>query len=109
MSYSFVRLYLSKCDVCVLNLIWINSKRFLIILYVFGSDSYHSFVFLFSAYFVFHCLNMFCVEKQVLEFFAIQLATRPVAKPQSRVHPEALATHSWLARDSLATRENFRD
>ena len=41
MSYSFVRLYLSKCDVCVLNLIWINPKRFLIILYVFGSDFYH--------------------------------------------------------------------
>jgi len=33
---------LSKCDVCVLNLIWINPKRFLIILYVFGSDFYHS-------------------------------------------------------------------
>ena len=23
---------------------------------------------MFSAYFVFHCLNMFCFEKQVLEF-----------------------------------------
>ena len=54
---------------------------------------------MFSAYFVFHCLNMFCVEKQVLEFFAIQLATR-----QSRVHLEAfgdsLAAYSWLTRDS---------
>ena len=27
---------------------------------------------MFSAYFVFHCLNMFCVEKQVLEFLATQ-------------------------------------
>ena len=42
MSYSFVRLYLSKCDVCVLNHIWINPKSFLIILYVFGSGFYHS-------------------------------------------------------------------
>ena len=29
-----------------------------------------TFVFMFSAYFVFHCLNMFYVEKQVLEFLA---------------------------------------
>ena len=64
---------------------------------------------MFSAYFVFHYLNMFCAEKHVLEFFVTYLATRPVAKPQSRVHLEALATHSRLARDSLATRENFRD
>ena len=27
---------------------------------------------MFSAYFVFHCLNMFCFEKQVLEFLATQ-------------------------------------
>ena len=27
---------------------------------------------MFSAYFVFHCLNMFCVKKQVLEFLATQ-------------------------------------
>ena len=25
---------------------------------------------MFTAYFVFHCLNMFCFEKQVLEFLA---------------------------------------
>ena len=42
MPYSFVRLYLFKYDVCVLNYIWINPKRFLIILCVFGSDFYHS-------------------------------------------------------------------
>ena len=73
------------------------------------------FVFMFSAYFVFHCLNMFCVEKQVCELFATYLTTRathknfrdsfhdsPVAQRKLRVHPEAFATH-------LATRENFRD
>ena len=103
MSYSFIRLYLSKYDVCALNHIWINPKIFLIILYVFGSDSYHSFVFLFSAYFVFHCLNMFCIEKQVSEFFATRENFRnssrdsPVAQRKSWVHLEALATHLWLA------------
>ena len=68
MSYSFVRLYLSKCDVCVLNLRWINPKRFLIILYIFGSDFYH-FVFMFIAYFVLHCLNMFCFWKISVRIF----------------------------------------
>ena len=29
-------------------------------------------MFLFSVYFVFHCLNMFCFEKQVSEFLATQ-------------------------------------
>ena len=70
MSYSFVRLYLSKCDVCVLNHIWINPKRFLIILYVFGSDFYHSLYSCLVLTLFFHCLNMFCFEKQVLEFLA---------------------------------------
>ena len=43
MLYSFVRLYLFKCDACVLNYIWIKPKRFLTFLYVFESDCYHSF------------------------------------------------------------------
>ena len=42
MPYSFIQLYFFKCDVCLLNYIWINPKIFLIILYVFGSDFYHS-------------------------------------------------------------------
>ena len=49
------------------------------------------FVFMFSAYFVFHCLNMFCVEKQVSESFT---------------------THSRLVKifaTHLTTRENFHD
>ena len=72
MSYSFVRLYLSKCDVCVLNHIWINPKRFLIILYVFGSDFYHSLYSCLVLTLFFYCLNMFCFEKQLLEFLATQ-------------------------------------
>ena len=76
---------------CVLHYIWIKPKRFLIILYVFGSDFLSLFVFMFSAYFVFHCLNMFCVEKQVSESFT---------------------THSRLVKifaTHLTTRENFHD
>ena len=63
------------------------------------------FVFMFSAYFVFHCLNMFYVEKQMSEFFAIQLATRQSWNPNR----EFIQKLSWLTRDSFATRENFHD
>ena len=75
MLYSFVRLYLFKYDVCVLIYIWIKPKRFLIILYVFGSDFYHSLYSCFVLTLFFIILNMFCVEKQVLEFLATHLAT----------------------------------
>ena len=64
---------------------------------------------MFSVYFVFQCLNMFCIEKQVSEFFAAQLATRQSRNPSLELIQKLLATHSRLARDSLATRENFRD
>ena len=64
---------------------------------------------MFSAYFVFQCLNMFCIEKQVSEFFAAQLATRQSRNSSRELIQKLLATHSRLARDSLATRENFRD
>ena len=60
---------------------------------------------MFSAYFVFHCLNMFYVEKQVLEFFATQLATRQSRIPSHefiqklwRLTHDLLATHSRLAK-----------
>ena len=57
------------------------------------------FVFMFCTYIVFYSLNMLCVEKQVSEFFVTHLATNSlVAKPQSRVHPEAFVTHLQLAK-----------
>ena len=59
---------------------------------------------MFSAYFVFQCLNMFWFEKQVSEFFAAQLATRQSRNPSRELHPEAfggsLAACSRLTRDS---------
>ena len=96
-------LYLFKCDVCVLNYKWINPKRFLIILYVFESDFYHSLC---------SCLMLtfFSLFKHVLcwktgaEVFCDSLASReifrnsPVMKPQLRVHLEAFMTHLRLAK-----------
>ena len=41
MPISFVWLYMFKCDVCVLNHMWIKPKRFLFFLFAFGSDLYH--------------------------------------------------------------------
>ena len=50
------------------------------------------FVFIFSAYFVFHCLNMFCVEKQVLEFLATHFSDLQVARPSHEFWLLVLAT-----------------
>ena len=56
------------------------------------------FAFMLSAYFVFHFLNMFCVEKLVSEFFTTHLTTHQSLNPSREVHPEALATHSRLMK-----------
>ena len=58
------------------------------------------FVCIFSAYIVFHSLNMFYVEKQVSEFFATQLATRQSRNPSRELIQKILATHSLLTHDS---------
>ena len=72
------------------------------------------FVFISYAYFVFHCLSMFCVEKQVSEFLATHsrdlqvarlklrvLATcfgdLPVARPSCEFIQKLFVTHSRLA------------
>ena len=57
---------------------------------------------MFSVYFVFHCLNMFCIEKQMSEFFTAQLATRQSQNPSREFIQRLLATHSQLAK-SFAT------
>ena len=69
----FVWLYMFKCDVCVLNHMWIKLKRFLNILFVFGS------VFITLCFLVLYllCFSMFqacfCVEKQGSESFMSSL------------------------------------
>ena len=108
MSYSFVRLYIFKCDVCVLNYIWINPKRFLIILYAFRCDFYHSLCSCLVLTLFFHSLNMFRVEKQVSELFvthsrltktfATHLATHQSQNPSREFIQKTFATHSQLAK-----------
>ena len=78
---------------CVCSTIYGSIQKDFWSFYIFLEVIFSLFVFMFSAYFVFHCLNMFFVEKQVSEFFATQLATR-----QLRVHPEAFTTHSQLVK-----------
>ena len=109
MSYSFVRLYLPKCVVCVLNYMFDQTKKILIILSVFGSDFYHSLCSCF-----------------VLTLFFIILKFKHVLywKTGVRVFRDLFATRSWFASheigkmiffffcifcNSLATRENLCD
>ena len=67
-------------------------------------------MFLFSVYFVFHCLNMFCFEKQVSEFLATQFGYLPelpvlathfgdlqAASLSCEFTQKGFATHSRLA------------
>ena len=82
MSYSFVRLYLPKCVVCVLNYMFDQTKKILIILSVFGSDFYHSLCSCF-----------------VLTLFFIILKFKHVLywKTGVRVFRDLFATRSWFA------------
>ena len=99
MSYSFVRLYLIKCAICVLNYMFDQTKNIFDHFICIWKWFLSLFVFMFSAYFVFHCLNMLCVKKQVSEFFATQLTTR-----QSRNPSREFIQKLWrLTRDSLTT------
>ena len=72
---------------------------------------------MFSAYFVFHCLNMFCFEKQVSEFLATHfgyLCELPVLATHfgdlqavslsCEFTQKGFATHSWL-NSRLASRK----
>ena len=63
-SISFVWFYMFKCDVCVLNHMWIKQKRFFFFffLFVFGSELYHP---RFSKFF-----KLFLCEKHVFWVFS---------------------------------------
>ena len=105
MPYSFVQLYFFECDVCA-QLYMDQFKRFFIIFICFWKWFSLLFVFIFSAYFVFHSLNMLCVEKLVSEFFATQLVTRQSQNPNHefiqklwRLIHDSLTTRSRLTRD----------
>ena len=55
---------------------------------------------MFSAYFVYHCLSMFCVEKQVSQVLATHFDDLQVARPNHEITQNVLVTHSQLACDS---------
>ena len=59
------------------------------------------FVFMFSVYFVFHCLNMFFIEKTGVRVFCGSAGDSPVASSSRsfwRLTRGLLATHSRLAK-----------
>ena len=97
-----------------------QTKNFLIILYVLGSDFYHSLCSCLVLTVFFFVFSMFCVEKQVSKFLATHLAThsRVASFGDLLVSSEfwllVLATHSRVAsssrgfHDSLATRLSTR-
>ena len=100
--------------------LYINqSKKIFDHLYVFGSDFYHSLCSYLVLTLFFIVLNMFCVEKQVLEFFATHsrlakifvthLATRQSCNSSCEFIQKLSWLILWLARNSLMTRENFHD
>ena len=93
MPISFVWLYMFKCDVCVLNHMWIKPKRFLFFLFAFGSDFYHPcfsncvknmFLSVFMTYFM--CKLSWELNGPILKFFSFT----------QRV--------SWLFRDCFASK-----
>ena len=77
------------------------------------------FVVMFGAYFIFHCVNMFCVEKQVSEFLVTHFGYLREL-PVLATHFGNLPSHEMQVTsssksfcdsscDSLASHENFRD
>ena len=59
--FNLCGLYMFKCDVCVLNHMWIKPKRFLFFLFAFVSDLYHPCFSKFS--------NCFCVKNMLFGCF----------------------------------------
>ena len=102
-----IHLFDSTClnVMCVCSTIYGSIQKFFDHFICFWKWFLSLFVFMFSAYFVFHCLNMLCVKKQVSEFFATQLATRQSWNPSRkfiqklwRLTRDSLMTHSRLSK-----------
>ena len=65
MSHSFVRLYLIKCVVCVLNYMFDQTKKIFDNFICIWKWFLSPFMFMFSAYFVFHCFkHVLCWKKK---------------------------------------------
>ena len=69
---------------------------------------------MFSAYIIFHCLNMFYVEKQVSEFFATHLlvtkffTTHLATRQSQNPNREFIQKLSWLAQSQNAQKQLFK-
>ena len=74
-SISFVLLYMFECDVCVLKLIMVESKRFLIILFSFESDFYHSLFLSFVLILFFNVSSLFLYWKTGVKVFRESFTT----------------------------------
>ena len=101
MPYLFIRLYFFKCDVCVLNYIWINRKRFLILLYVFGSNFYHSLCSCLVLTLLFIVYTRSVLKNRCQSFSQLSWQLSSCETP--------VASSSRNFGDSLMTRKNFRD
>ena len=80
MSYSFVWLYLIKCVVCVLDYMFDQTKIFFDHFIWIWKWFLSLFVFMFSAYFVFHCFKHVLCWKTGIRIFRDSLATREIGK-----------------------------
>ena len=102
MSHSFVRLYLIKCVVCVLNYMFDQTKKIFDNFICIWNWFLSPFMFMFSAYFVFHCFkHVLCWKKKRCQSFSRQLTY------ESRNWKNAFSSHflvlwqrgSWLIRE----------
>ena len=117
MSYSFVRLYLPKCVVCVLNYMFDQTKKILIILSVFGSDFYHSLCscFVLTLFFIILKFKHVLYWKTGVRVFRdlLRLVRDLLVVKLEKwfffcIFCNSLATRENLC-DSLTTRENLHD
>ena len=80
MSYSFVWLYLIKCVVCVLDYMFDQTKKIFDHFIWIWKWFLSLFVFMFSAYFFFHCFKHVLCWKTGIRIFRDSLATREIGK-----------------------------
>ena len=106
MPISFLWLYIFKCDVCVLNHMWIKPKRFffLFFLFAFGCDLYHLY---FSKFFKLFLCEKTCFLGVFMTHFMCKLnweLNGPILK-FFQLWTESFATVSRVR----LTREKFRE
>ena len=97
-SYSFVWLYLIKCVVCVLNYMFDQTKNIFDHFICIWKWFLSLFVFIFNAYFVFHCFKHVLCWKTGVRIFGDSFwqLTREL---------RVLATHSQVASSSRDVRD----